>query len=196
MNKKFANVFIVDRNMVIALVFAGVCVFANVLVSFAGMNIVDKLLAAERLFIFIMLLITVVSYFKHEKNIMKCTIGATLGGTVAAELTTLLLKGVTAVNILGVIIPIVVLISHLIINSDHHSKPRKIIFNQIFLFITTLILLGLSCYSIFKYGWSRDFARALSIYLFYLASILVLVCIESKLDAFRILREKRGWIEK
>jgi len=189
MNRRLALIFENQKNMIVTLVLAGIFVFANALYSFAGMNIIDKLLAFERIFIFIMLLITVISYFKHEKNIMKCTVGATLGATIIAELTTLLLKGVTPINIVGLIIPTVILISHLAINSDHHSNPLKIKFNQIFLLISTIVLLALCVYSVIKNGWNLQFARDLSLYLFYISSIITLVIIESKLDAYRINRE-------
>ena len=153
-----------------------------------------------------------ISYRLHSKNVMKCLMGALLMAQVIAALSTLTDEALQ-LPIAGICYPIFAILSlllfinHLIINSDHHSNPAMISLNQIVVLLliinNTVLSLGM-----IKYGAPFSSADPTSAqFIFHVICLIIdvigfigmttiVVCIESRLDAYRIDRENAGWTEE
>jgi len=138
----------------------------------------------------------VVSYIRHEKNVMKGLIGVVLTLCFSYKLYITVNASTTAeliINIIMLACILFILVNHFIINSDHHSNPDKIFHSQLMAFIYfvfTVILLIVQI-AILK----QDPSKAVLVSLFWLATVAFIICIETKLDSFRISREEKGWTE-
>ncbi len=136
------------------------------------------------------------SYRKHSKNVMKGLLGALL---MAALLSAIECFGSAASLVDKVCAPIVLVavlglfVSHFYINSDHHSKPGMIRLNQVLWLVLAVV------WALNVIAWACVSGGALSI----LMSVVValgrifmgasVVCVESRLDAYRIEREANGY---
>jgi len=136
------------------------------------------------------------SYVKHSKNVMKGLMGALL---MAGLLHSLSLTGSIFLTIDKVFVPIIILlsavlfISHFIINSDHHSKPGYIRLNQVLCALLAVAFL------VWNIGWACvsenavDALASIALALGRIGMYAAVVCVESRLDAYRIEREANGY---
>jgi len=140
-----------------------------------------------------------VSYRKHSKNTMKGLMGALLGAQM-----------ITAIQYLSDITTLVecicvpafaicsglLFVNHFIINSDHHANPKMIFMNQI---LVGLLFLADAVWLI---SWGVSLHSAVmwvTVVLDVIGSLgmtAIIVCVESRLDAYRLNREAAGWTEK
>jgi len=140
----------------------------------------------------VFLLLLVASYRKHEKNVMKCTVGIVLALMCVLYLMLITYCGFTTRFLIQFAAALCVLIAHLVINQDHTSSPRAVFVNQLF----AVFFLILCVVSIFFTAGTENASVAVFCELTAFFSIAVVICIETKLDSFRTNREAAGWTEK
>jgi len=139
-------------------------------------------------------LLLYISYKSHNKNVMKSLLGSLLMAMVISDVIYVTLNDVFALFFMTC--DILLFFSHLLINSDRHSSPLRVRFSQcviavycIIEIIWTVIHLINAC-SIYDYVFTFSSAVA------YLSTASVIVCVESRLDAYRLDREAAGWTEE
>lgn len=142
------------------------------------------------------LIITVIAYARHDKNVMKCTMGAALACTVSFWLHAVYLA-IGFGKVLMLIAAVAIFASHLIINTDHHSNPGKVFFNQLLstlLMILCLIRVIVVVVAIFRAeaGTANALVNDLAGTIMTLVCINIIVSIETNLDAYRIAREAKA----
>jgi len=141
------------------------------------------------------------SYRKHSKNVMKSLGGFLLMGLLALTIVATFPLDPTdpiyiVLSLVNLIVVMVLCINHLVINSNHHSKSSNIRLNQVLLFVQFLI------YIIMAARWIAGISGIILV--LYMIGIPVaafgvtasIVCVESRLDAYRIDREEAGWTEE
>lgn len=146
-------------------------------------------------------LILLVSYKKHQKNLMKAVMGALLMSSFATICTltfpvvyTFTLDLVCCFAILA--LTLIVLINHFIINADHHSKEANVRLNQLCALLIAIVAV------VWALGWIPYLDSTVAIIFQFFSSIAVLcmeaaiVCVESRLDEYRLDRESAGWTEE
>ena len=147
------------------------------------------------------LIVVFISYWKHAKNLMKNMLGATLAmlysmanfNPAGAEW-----KIETAFRFISMILSLALFVNHFIINSDRHSSPVHININQWLLFFLTLNTVAWSVYMAFfntALGVTGSVFEIVNM-IGYVGFYGTIVCVESRLDAYRIDREKAGWTEE
>lgn len=139
------------------------------------------------------------SYKKHSKNVMKGLMGAVLMGQLlsAISILSVLILPVESI-IVGVYLVLSVLffISHFIINSDHHSKPGFITLNQILCLICAIDIIVWAVLWILEDQSLLSVICSVATMVFCIATAASIVCVESRLDAYRLDREAAGWTEE
>jgi len=142
-----------------------------------------------------------VSYKRHSKNVMKGMMGALLGFLVMDALEQLLFVDLS--NTFQIIIQIVYLVLtialfsiHFLINSKHTPSEGK---TKLFRLITVMIV-------IIQIIWAVQLIKLYSILLGavivivlvagYISMVLVINCVETRLDIYRQDRSEAGWTEE
>jgi len=140
-----------------------------------------------------------VSFKKHSKNVMKGMMGAMLmlimlDASRYIQGNELIIDKVC--GIVYFVLLVFLFINHFIINSTHLSSKVNILANQI-----TVVLIAIT-----DIVWNVAFFQEYSLMYEYLISILdiisfagfaaLVVCVESRLDAYRLDREAAGWTEE
>jgi len=140
-----------------------------------------------------------VSFKKHSKNVMKGMMGAMLmlimvNASKIIQGNELMIDKVCSIVYFG--LTIILFINHFIINSTHLSSKGNILANQITVALVAVTVIV----------WNVAFFPSYSIFSDYLIGILeiisfigfaaVVVCVESRLDAYRLDREAAGWTEE
>lgn len=141
-----------------------------------------------------------ISYKKHAKNVMKGLIGALLYGgfatvcTITFPITKMFTTDIVCAFIL-LALTFVILVNHFIINSDHKSRKANISVNQ---WCTKLIVIDAAVWAI---SWI-PYLEGIAILFQFITAIGIacivgtIVCVESRLDAYRLDREAAGWNEE
>jgi len=148
------------------------------------------------------------SYRAHDKNVMKGLMGAELMWMLSSEVAitcTLMVTGKDAFKAgLGsgysffVVIEMIALLTmlfifalHFMINSQRESSPTEIWLNQllnVFLIVIYLVI------TILLLAFDYLSASMIVLMIFKVALMLMVISIESRLDEYRIRRERRGWV--
>jgi len=141
-----------------------------------------------------------ISYKRHSKNVMKGMMGALL---MAQLITSILLVSYSQPfeafinSILGVVINASMFVNHFIINSDRKASPSMIKINQI---LWAMLFVINTAGDIM---WTAASPEVPYIIIAFIIDIIgfagmsaVVVCIESRLDAYRLDREAAGWTEE
>ena len=143
------------------------------------------------------------SYRRHSKNVMKFLIGFILALTLSTSLHVLsqrITEGTFSADLFGSVFLIVRLalyllfiLNQLLLNSTRDSRPAVIRCGW-----TVMMLLMILC--------AVEIIRGISLHevtVFYIISALkhvallnTLVCIDTKLDTYRAMRQKAGWTEE
>jgi len=142
-----------------------------------------------------------VSYKKYSKNVMKGLVGFLLMGLLALTITSVFpleweQMFYTIVSLINLLVVVLLCVNHFVINSDHHSKNANVRLNQVLLFVMFVLFVVMAA------TWILGATGALAI--LYMIGIPIgsfgvtasVVCVESRLDAYRIDREKAGWTEE
>lgn len=157
---------------------------------------------AGHLFIASMVLVTCISYKKHNKNVMKAVLAAALAFVCSNSINNAchyILSGATDTkSIINIILSTLIAVSaimffinHLILASDHKSNPRMIGFNMItgicyVAFSTAWGLFAFACGSTIK-----DYLYAIFWIFFAIGSVILAINIETKVDYFKKAREEK-----
>jgi len=140
-----------------------------------------------------------ISYKKHSKNVMKGMMGSLLAmGIVNVSIFVGEYERLfdTILSIICFVLTVLMFINHFIINSDRNSRKINILINQIL-----ALLLG-----VFNLFWNIMWVSVVADTLHAVSSVVsgigcacisaVIVCVESRLDAYRLDRETAGWTEE
>lgn len=148
----------------------------------------------------ICVLVLFTSYKKHQKNVMKGMMGSLLMGLITHGVAILIPfdPETPAYNILAIInlfILVGLALNHYIINTEHYSNPAGVYLNQILVVaeVLTFICAGIAClpgYDVYS------IVHLIGMIMLVVGNMSVIVCIETRLDAYRIDREKAGWTEE
>ncbi len=139
------------------------------------------------------------SYKKHSKNVMKGLMGAMLMGQLLyaiSNLSVLSVPGDSIVVPIYAVLSAALFVNHFIINSDHHSSPSMIRLNQI---IVCLLALDAAVWNLLWLVAEPSALNVICVLGFFFGLIgvsAVVVCVESRLDAYRIEREAKGYVAK
>ena len=141
------------------------------------------------------------SYQEHDKNLMKALIGLSLGLLLSyfasgSLMTDLSRSPLALVRPAMFVIVLAIVIIHFIINADHHSSPKLILANQLLLLAGMILMLIFTVCICTMMPPSLPFLEKFACFfngLSYVCACAVIVCIESRLDAYRIKREADGW---
>ncbi len=137
------------------------------------------------------------SYYRHNKNVMKGMMGCLLtaqvltGFSLAASSS--LFTGEKFLCYLYLLFSLSMFVNHFIINSDHHSSPTAVRINEICAIL--LVLVGI-CFTIGMIVYNNSALNVLCSVvdaIGFAGMASVVVCVESRLDAYRIEREANGY---
>ena len=151
------------------------------------------------------------AYKRHDKNVMKGLLGSLLTILIVNELISVYAYFLGQYAVADKLDPFVgylyllvksllvavqglIFLTHFIINADHHSSPALVKFNQVLLVSAMILIICQELFGFFAlgiYSWGYFIAQ-LCWFILEISSYGVVVCIESKLDAFRILREAKA----
>ncbi len=141
------------------------------------------------------------SYKEHSKNAMKCLMGALLMLVIVRPVDMIgvyvsKLPLLVVVMFIYALLAVILFVTHVLINSDRRSSQQYVSLNQwlcLLIFICellgTLILLPTCEQVIVKLA---GIIGALA----FACVTASIVCVESRLDAYRIDREAAGWSEE
>ena len=149
------------------------------------------------------------AYAKHDKNVMKGLLGALLMELILNELCYIfgflrvkIVEEFEMSTVLGVIfvvieavfftLQVILFINHFVINSDHHSSPAKVRFNQKILFCLMATIVAQEAFSIATLSSYTAYTILQQILWFILESSTYgfIICVESKIDEYKALREQ------
>lgn len=141
------------------------------------------------------------SYRKHNKNLMKGLAGFQLMGLLSLTITaTFPLDPADSIymvlSLANLLVVIFLCANHFIINSDHNSRSANIRLNQALLFVQSVL------YIVMAVNWVSGLSGAILIP--YMIGVFAatfgvtasIVCVETRLDAYRVDREIAGWTEE
>lgn len=145
-----------------------------------------------------------ISYDEHNKNFMKGMIGLLLGIVLMDDVQSLAYfiseeDPYYIVSICFLALDLVLIVNHFILNSDRRSKPLHVTIGQVNLCLQAIaITVGYLIYLVVPSpdmigAAPEEYVLTIVEGLNYISIYTVIVCIESRLDAFRIDRENAGW---
>jgi len=145
-------------------------------------------------------LVLFTSYRKHSKNVMKCIVGALLMlvllYSISCLMDTNVIIAASIVKAFQVLFAAGLFITHNLINSDHHSNAGFIRFNQllcVLIFLCEVVTTGLFMQiNVTVLSKVADVIGAIG----FASVVAAIVCVESRLDAYRLDREAAGWTEE
>jgi len=141
------------------------------------------------------------SYKKHQKNMTKGLLGFLLAINLlnTIEFSQLLDGTVLDYFMEGItlIVTVILTVNHFVINRTHKSSPMNVYINQISAGV--LILISGIVWSVLGLLQNPNgvvaFTNIMSLF-GYSGKIAAIVCVESRLDAYRLDREAAGWTEE
>ncbi len=145
-----------------------------------------------------------ISYTRHSKNVMKGMMGALLMAQLSTA-TGLLSKISFPIEKITIslcavfsyaVFSLILLVNHYIINSDHHSNSAMVRVNQIILILLVINQVIWSAYFVISEFSVLVLINGLCNVLGYVGLSSIVVCVESRLDAYRLDREAAGWTEE
>jgi len=140
-----------------------------------------------------------VTYKKHNKNVMKAMIGALLMALVLDSFS--YLQSPTPFDVTFafayIIIAVGLFINHMLINGTHHSSRKNVAVNQVLVFLLALAHVVWFVYTLSNFIGEAGTFFSFVCYVFgYVFMAFAIICVESRLDAYRLDREAAGWTEK
>ncbi len=196
MSRLFARFFTSDNAFraffmltIVTLIFGVFCTFFNEIYF-------DTLI---RLFLAAGFIVLYQSYLNHDKNVMKGMIGTVMGIIVTYDAYRLFAPEtekwmpLTVLHTAVLVLDVAFTVVHYRINSDHHSSPRHVFFNQLLLVLLALASVVTELLSFRLESSLVWYVTCVVLALSYVFAFGAIACIESKLDAYRIRREQNGW---
>lgn len=142
-----------------------------------------------------------ISYCRHSKNVMKGLMGALLAVNLmlAIDLVSLM-QSLTldcVIEALFLVLSVVLLVNHFVISSSRRSSPKNVYVNQIACCLLMLFpgfIWGIAGI-VFDSSVTSVLTQIVEI-LAFSGMVAAIVCVESRLDAYRLDREAAGWTEE
>jgi len=133
-----------------------------------------------------------IAYRKHSKNVMKGMIGATLMGYIIMIYTSFFAyENDILISAITVIFMIIFMVNHYIINSKHHSNPRRVGINQILGLFFAIVLCIEAALLVPDCVNKADTIVQILMCIAQPCAIFCIICIESRIDAYKINRETK-----
>jgi len=136
-----------------------------------------------------------ISYKAHEKNIMKTLFGAVIMGQIIYTFNFITsIFGITeyiftlVLTIIGLLLYIVLFINHLILGYGHKASPDRVKLNRV---VGLLIFIVICISRIPNYISAEMIISGILGILAETSIILEILCIETKVDAYKIIRESK-----
>jgi len=140
-----------------------------------------------------------ISYKKYSKNVMKGMMGALLATqtmTAAIYMTDIDTVVGSVCGPAFLILSLLLFINHFIINADHKASPAMIIMNQILLILLVINNIVWSGYFLLGSNSVVEVLMGILDIFGFIGMTSIVVCVESRLDAYRLDREEAGWTEE
>jgi len=137
-----------------------------------------------------------VSYQKHNKNLMKGMLGAVLMAILIGEIYSLMsyTTGIPRTfAVIRTVLAAFLFINHFTINADRDPSPEMVRSNQVVLGIYALVVLAWGIVFAVNATSSLEVSSSIAYILGFISELSVIVCIESRLDAYRLDRTSAGW---
>jgi len=99
-------------------------------------------------------------------------------------------------NIIYFSLVVFLFINHFVINSSRLSSKINILANQIVVVLIAIIVLVLQIVSFSSYSMTVDYLFGILTIISFVGFTAVVVCVESRLDAYKLDREAAGWTEE
>jgi len=146
------------------------------------------------------LLTTYVSYKRHNKNVMKGMMGSVLMALLIKRMLNLGMNYIPTdrvCTVLSLIFTAGLFINHYAINSTRLASSWRIRLNQLLsiLMAATDIVWSIS-WAVFDFSTGRGYIQNILSIFGMPCIVCAIVCIESRLDVYRLDREKSGWTEE
>ena len=138
------------------------------------------------------------SFKNHAKNVMKGMMGALLAAMLldcTCWLNTYFGPD-TVFSCIAIALNAVLFIDHFIINGERRSKPVNVRINQVVVCLLSIVYVAWDASWALSYPLGIITVAAVSSSIHCIGVIATVVCVESRLDAYRIDREKAGWTEE
>ncbi len=136
------------------------------------------------------------SYRKHSKNVMKGMMGALLMAQLLTSLSYLSSGDAVGRALVYVVLNAALFVVHFIINSDHHSSPALIRVNQVLFLLMAILNTVTEVVDISRIGSFTAAIPLIADIFGFIGMMAAVVCVESRLDAYRIEREAKGYVAK
>jgi len=140
-----------------------------------------------------------ISYKKHNKNAMKALMGAILMAEIssaACSVGTHLFTPFFVYIMLQFALAVILFINHISINSVHTSSPKKVLLNQIICVLLAITVFAWDINGLFQCKNAIEVFSVVCDMVGHPCMIASIVCVESRLDAYRLDREAAGWTEE
>jgi len=141
-----------------------------------------------------------VSYRKHHKNVMKCLIGALLMALILDGVTSFSFMNVAADYICTpffVLLSLGMFVNHCIINESRKASPTQVGLNRVLVVAFALNMIVWVGSSLIILPVRPIDTISMAFYIIGCVCLAaVIVCVESRLDAYRLDREAAGWTEE
>jgi len=151
------------------------------------------------LFRIVCVIVLYVSYKRHSKNVMKGMMGALLAAqliTAIQYLSELLIPADYICYSLFAALSALLFVTHFIINSDRQASPRMIRFNQLLVVLLFLNNTAIGIAWLVVDSAPLYFVINIGDLIGFLGMVASIVCVESRLDAYKLDREAAGWTEE
>jgi len=139
------------------------------------------------------------SYVSHNKNIMKPMMGALMMALLMDSFS-YISSDMPVDRILTpiyVVLSLALFINHMVINGTRRSRPTAIALNRIIVLALVLLQTVWTCVALATFISGTWHVIGNIAYIFgYPCMAASIVCIESRLDAYRLDREAAGWTEE
>jgi len=140
-----------------------------------------------------------VSFKKHSKNVMKGMMGAMLmlimlDASRYLQGNEMIIDTVLDIIYFGLVV--FLFINHFVINSTRLSSKINILANQIAVVLIAITVLVLEIVAFPLYSMTIDYLFSILTIISFAGFAALVVCVESRLDAYRLDREAAGWTEE
>jgi len=139
------------------------------------------------------------SYKKHNKNAMKAVMGGLLM-SIFAQYTGSLSNGIAdsdnAIALILALASILLFFSHISLNSNRKANAFQVYYNQILIIVIAIIEIIWDALWIANNNSALITVGGLAVMIGNSCVLAAVVCVESRLDAYRQDREAAGWTEE
>jgi len=178
-----------------------VCIVAYEIITYVNWNQEGIFfdVASEALNVLFIFGITI-SYKNHEKNITKMLFGAILAESVIYALNCAQYELTSPYGIVSkvcsLIYPvlyIVLFLNHLLLGYGHKASPKRVVWNRT---IGLLIITSVIIWNIARGSAASQIVETVISIITETVIVLIVLCIETRVDAYKLDREAAGWTEE